>query len=121
MVESMKRVLLFEYARENFESDPEYPWKNYPDYAVLRHHNNGRWFGLVMNISGEKLGLKNEDNVDILNVKVRPEDVGSLRQIEGIFPAYHMNKEHWISVLLESSVSSLEIYELLKDSYLLTS
>jgi len=117
----MKREMLFKYAHEHFKSEPKYLWSKFPDYAVLRHHNKENWFGLVMNVPGEKLGLTRNKNVDILNVKVKPEHVGSLRQMEGVYPAYHMNKEHWISVLLDGPISAEEIYELLTDSHFLTS
>lgn len=117
----MKRETLFEYIQENFKVKPEYLWSKLPEYAVFRHHNGDKWFGIVMNVPGTKLGLKTENDVDILNVKVRPEYIGSLRQKDGIFPAYHMNKEHWVSVVLSGPLSSKEIYELLADSYELTS
>ncbi|PNC07336.1 hypothetical protein CK477_22655 [Enterobacter cloacae] len=117
----MKREALFRYAREYFNAEPEYLWSNLPDYAVLRHYNGDKWFGIVMNVPGSKLGLKTEDDIDILDVKVRPEHIGSLRQKEGILPAYHMNKEHWVSVVLSGPLSAKEIHELLADSYELTS
>ena len=117
----MKRDALYSYAREHFKSEPEYLWSNLPGCVVLRHHDGKKWFGIVMNVSGTKLGLKTEDQVDVLEVKVRPEHIGSLRKKEGIFPAYHMNKEHWVSILLSSPLSSKEIYELLEDSHDLTS
>ncbi|MDN0123225.1 MmcQ/YjbR family DNA-binding protein [Yersinia aleksiciae] len=117
----MKREELFSYAREHFKSEPEYLWSKLPSYAVLRHHDGNKWFGIVMNVSGTKLGLKTDEELDILEVKVRPEYIGSLRKKDGILPAYHMNKEHWVSVLLSSSLSPKEIYELLADSHYLTS
>ncbi len=117
----MKRESLFEFARENFNSEPEYLWSNLSDYAVLRHHHRGKWFGLVMSVTGKKLGLETNDQLAILNVKVRPELVGALRQMEGVLPAYHMNKEHWVSILLDASLSPKEIHGLLTDSYVLTS
>ncbi|MEI7186195.1 MmcQ/YjbR family DNA-binding protein [Dickeya dianthicola] len=117
----MKREALFSYAREHYNSEPEYLWSNLPDYAVLRHHNGDKWFGIVMSVPGIKLGLNTDDKVDILDVKVRPEHIGSLRQKDGILPAYHMNKEHWVSVILSGPLSAKEIHELLADSHELTS
>jgi predicted DNA-binding protein (MmcQ/YjbR family) len=38
----------------------------------------------------------------------------------GFLPAYHMNKEHWLTVLLDNTVPEKEIYELIDDSYELT-
>ncbi|WP_417884345.1 MmcQ/YjbR family DNA-binding protein [Vibrio rumoiensis] len=116
----MKRESLFLYASEHFNATPQYLWSKYPDYAVLRHNNKDSWFGLIMNVSGEKLRLIESKKVDILNVKAKPEIVGSLRQMDGIYPAYHMNKEHWVSVRLDGPVSANEIYELLTESYFLT-
>lgn len=117
----MRREMLFQYARKHFQSEPEYLWRNFPDYAVLRHHEGNKWFGIVMNVPGTKLGLTADDEVDILNVKIRPESIIALRKMDGILPAYHMNKEHWVSILLVSSLPAQEIYDLLTDSYELTS
>lgn len=117
----MKRETLFKYAREHFKSEPEYLWSNLPHYAVLRHHDGEKWFGIVMNVPGTKLGLKTAEEVDVLEVKVRPEHIGSLRRKEGILPAYHMNKEHWVSVVLGGPVTPAEIHELLTESHELTS
>jgi len=116
----MKRETLFSYAREQFKSEPEYLWSNLPDYAVLRHYNGKKWFGILMNVPGTRLGLKTDDLLEILEVKARPEHIGSLREKDGILPAYHMNKEHWISVLLSGPLSPTEIFELLADSHDLT-
>ncbi|QHB34770.1 MmcQ/YjbR family DNA-binding protein [Yersinia canariae] len=116
----MNRETLFRYAREHFNSEPEYLWSKLPGYAVLRHHDGKKWFAIVMNVPGTKLGLKTDDEVEVLEVKVRPEYIGSLRQKDGILPAYHMNKEHWVSVLLSGPLSPTEIHELLSDSHELT-
>ena len=36
---------------------------------------------------------------------------------EGIIPSYHMNKRHWITVLLDGTVPGTKVYELLDISY----
>jgi len=117
----MNRDSLFKYAREQYKAEPEYLWDKLPGYAVLRHQDSEKWFALVMNVPGTKLGLSDEAEVDILEVKARPEHIGSLRKMDGILPAYHMNKEHWISVLLSGPLTAKEIHNLLGESYELTS
>lgn len=117
----MKREALLKYIQEYFKCEPEYLWTKFPSYAVLRHKDTKKWFAVIMNVTGSKLGLKTDKEVDILNVKVRPEHTGSLRMMEGILPAYHMNKEHWISLLISEPLLKEVIYELLIDSYELTS
>lgn len=46
--------------------------------------------------------------------------IGGLRKEEGILPAYHMNKEHWITVLLDGTVEKEEICNLIDISFELT-
>lgn len=116
----MKRDALLRYAREHFNAEPEYLWRKFPAYAVLRHQKNNKWFGIVMNVPGRKLGLKTDEETDVLVIKARPEYIGSLRQKEGILPAYHMNKERWISVLLSGPLPAKAVYALLAESYALT-
>ena len=43
-----------------------------------------------------------------------------LRGQRGILPAYHMNKEHWITIVLDSPFPEEEIYNLINLSYDLT-
>ena len=75
---------------------------------------------LVIEVNAKKLGLQEDKTVDVLNIKCDPMMIGSLRMKEGFFPAYHMNKENWISILLDGTVSADEIKPLLELSYQLT-
>lgn len=114
------KVAVIKYAKSKYQVTPDYPWKKYPGYAVLRHRGTEKWFALLMDVPRNRLGLEGEDRVDVVNVKCRPEIVGSLRMKEGYLPAYHMNKEHWLTVLLDETVPEEEIRELIDDSYRLT-
>ena len=73
-----------------------------------------------MRVSKSKFGIKSDNAVDILNLKSDPILIGSLRLKEGFFPAYHMNKEKWITIFLDGTVSKNEICDLLDLSYDLT-
>ena len=42
------------------------------------------------------------------------------RMKEGFYPAYHMNKDKWISILMDGTVPAKEIMELIELSYSLT-
>lgn len=88
---------------------------------VLRHAGNRKWFGIVMDVPAARLGLEGNNKADVLNVKVDPSEAAALRLADGILPAYHMNKEHWVSVLLGGRVSDEMLIELLETSYRLTS
>ncbi len=107
-------------ALETYGTKPEHPWVKYPSHTVFRHSNNGKWFTLIMNISKEKLGLSEKDSIYVMNVKCDPLMIGSFLNENGIYPAYHMSKAHWITVALDGSVDSDKIKWLLDMSYNLT-
>lgn len=87
------RQKLFDHVKKKYKSKPEYLWKRYPDYAIFRHSDNNKWFGLVMDVPRCKLGLDGDERVDILNVKLSdPFFVDMLIQREGFFKGYHISK-----------------------------
>ena len=108
---------IFKYAKENYDSVPEYLWKNDPYSAVLRNNKNSKWYGIVMKVPKEKLGIKKSENIDILNVKCDPLMIGSLIDGKRYFKAYHMNKEHWITLILNGEIPKEEIFSMLSLSY----
>lgn len=116
----MNRKTVFDYANQTYGSTPEYLWAKYPEYAVLRHCDNNKWYAIIMNVSKDKIGLDGTEEVDIMDLKCEPEMIGSLRMTEGIFAGYHMNKGNWISVLLDDSMDETMIYSLLDMSFRLT-
>lgn len=116
----MNRKELADYITETYSVDAEYPFLQYPDFAVFRHANNRKWFAVVMDIPKSKLGLKNDGMIAVVNLKCAPILVGSLRNENGFFPAYHMSKTNWISVALDGSVENEKIKWLLDMSFDLT-
>ncbi len=114
----MTRIL--NYAKTTYQTEPEYLWDRLPEAAVLRNQENQKWYALFMKISKEKLGLKEKETVWALNLKCDPLFIGSLLEMDGYYPAYHMNKNHWITVLLDGTVEEKQVLELLDLSYHLT-
>ena len=110
------REKIFEYVKEQYGTLPEYLWRSSPDSAVLRH-KNGKWYAAVMSVEKSKLGLDGNDIVEILNVKCDPEMVGVIIQTYGFLPGYHMNKQHWITILLDGIVGESKILDFLDMSY----
>ena len=87
----------------------------------MRHSNaKGKWYALIGKIAKRKLGLKEEGETDFINLKCPPDMVSILRQSPPFLPAYHMNKTHWLTILLDHGVESEEIFKLLDWSYDLT-
>lgn len=116
----MNRQELEAYITQVYGTEAEYPWLSYPEYAVFRHTSNQKWFAVAMNIPKEKLRLREDGMIDVLNVKCDPILIGSLRSDAGFFPAYHMNKTNWITIALDGTVNADRIKWLLDMSYDLT-
>ena len=67
---------------------------------MLRHADNRKWYAIVMRVSRRKFGFNSDEVIDVVNLKLPTEMFGSFGAADGVYPAYHMNKLHWISVLL---------------------
>ncbi len=114
----MNRQHIFQYVKRHYDTEPDYPWDD--ENAVLRHKKNNKWYGVILRVPYEKLNLPDDGAVDVINVKCDPMLIGSLRMREGFHPAYHMNKDKWISIRLDGSVSADEIERLIDVSFELT-
>ena len=115
------RETVFAYIKKKYKISPEYPWAKYDSNAVFRHSDNKKWFVLVMGVEKNKLGLSGAGYVDVIDLKI--DDMmfrDMLLQKEGILPGYHMNKDHWITVLLDGTVEEAVIYDLIDASFLAT-
>lgn len=120
----MTREELETYISEEYGADGESLWAKYPGYEVFRHKGNQKWFAILMDIPEEKLGKAVADGsearvLDILDVKCEPLLIASLCGEPGYFPAYHMNKNSWISIDI-GRVEEEKIKGLLEMSYGLT-
>ena len=117
----MDRQIVFNYIKKKYKVLPEYPWRKYDSNAVFRHTDNKKWFALVMGVQRNKLGLSGDDYIDVVNLKI--DDMFFRDMIiteDGIMPAYHMNKMHWITVLLDGTVPEERVFELIDMSLLAT-
>ena len=96
----MTKQSFLDYCLNTFGTLPDYPFDEDFETAVLRHADNRKWFALLMKVSRRIFGFDSDKTVDVVNLKLPIEMVGSFGKDDGVYPAYHMNKLHWISVLL---------------------
>lgn len=114
----MIRQDVTDYIRSQYGVDPDHPFDKDTDSSVFRHADNRKWFGLIMNVSGVKLGLGTTVSINIINLKIDdPVFRDMLIQQPGIIPAYHMNKKQWITVFLDGTVQKERVYDLIDASY----
>ena len=96
----MTKQDFFDMCLNTYGTSPDYPFDEDFETAVLRHKDNRKWYAIVMRVSRRKFGLDSDDVIDVVNLKLPTEMFGSFGTADGVYPAYHMNKLHWISVLL---------------------
>ena len=108
----MNRNEIIKYCLELPDTYEDYPFPNDNVSVTMKDRNNNKWFALLMNVKGE----------EYLNIKTNPEYSELLRKTYAyIIPAYHMNKEHWNTIIINrNNVDEKLVKELIKQSYELT-
>ena len=96
----MTKQQLLDYCLNTYGTSPDYPFDEDFETAVLRHTDNRKWYAIVMRVSRRKFDFDSDEVIDVVNLKLPMEMFGSFGVADGVYPAYHMNKLHWISVLL---------------------
>lgn len=102
-----------------YQDEPEHLFEKFPGYAVFRHENS-KWYGIIMEVHPGQLENL-EENKEIINLKVPPEKLSSYLEINGIYPAFHMNRKNWISAVLDDTLEDSVLFELIRQSRQLTS
>ena len=111
---------VFAFAKQQYGTEPEYLWLREPSGAVLRHKENNKWYAVMLRVARKRLGLSGDGAADIMAVKCDPLMKEALLKENGVMPAYHMNKQSWISVLLDGSAEKDIVFGCLRMSYDLT-
>ena len=99
----MNKQEFLEYCLNTYGTSPDYPFDDLLETAVLRHSDNRKWYAIVMKVSRRKFGIDSDEVIDVANLKLPTEMFGSFGAADGVYHAYHMNKLHWISVLLPNA------------------
>ena len=116
----MTRSELVTYLTDTYSTTGENLFVRYPNFLVFRHQGNKKWFAVMMDIPRKNLGLLGDDEISVVNLKCDTRLIGSFREEPGIFPGWHMNKAHWLSVALDGTVEDEKIRFLVDMSYELT-
>ena len=111
---------IIKYIKEKYNDDLEYLWEKFPDNAVWRNKSNKKWYGLLLTITLNKLGINSNEKVEVIDLRYQKDKTNDIVDNKKIFPGYHMNKNSWITVKLDGSVNTKEIFGLIDNSYYIT-
>lgn len=113
--DSMKEKILT-YVQQKYQTVLECPFQKSLNIAMKTKHKQ-KWYGLMMTIPYTSLGIEKEGKVDVLNIKNTPQKIECLIDHQRYFPAYHMNKKYWMSVIIDQSLNEEDIFQLIDESY----
>ena len=99
----MTKYTFLTYCQNTYGTVADYPFDDDFETAVLRHRDTRKWYAIAMRVSRRKFGFDSDEVIDVVNLKLPTEMFGSFGAADGVYPAYHMNKLHWISVLLQDA------------------
>ena len=117
---NMKRQELTAYLADTYSTDGAHPFARYPSFLVFRHNGNRKRIAVIIDIPRKNLGLPGEGQIQVVNLKCDTRLIGSFRDYLSIFPGWHMNKAHWLSVALDGTIEDEKLKFLVDVSYELT-
>ena len=117
---SKQTIAIINYVKAKYDNGLEFLWKKSPKNAIWRNQNNRKWYGAVLVISKDKLKIESNEMVEILDLRYQKNDIKNIIDNYKIFPGYHMNKDNWITIILDGRVELEEIYQLIDNSYQLS-
>ena len=117
LLNSNMKLRLMEYCERKLGTEPEAPWEDSPDAYTFKTAKRNKWYALFMTIPYKSLGLAAKGTLDVVNIKLPPEKILDLIDRVHFYPAYHMNKKHWITIVLDKEVDETLVQQLLEESY----
>ena len=101
---------------EKYKVYPEFLWDKYSGYGIFRNSRSIKWFGAILNVDKSKIIHNLTGEVEIIDLKL-DDKVSEYLNHDGVYPAYHMNKKAWVSIILDDTLSDEEIMKLVDISY----
>lgn len=109
--------LLIKYVTDKYGDNLEFLWEKFPKDAIIRNKNNNKWYVLLLYIPKNRLGIESDEMIEIIDLRYQKDKTKDIIDNKTIFPGYHMNKNSWITIMLDNSVEIKEIYDLIDNSY----
>ena len=109
---------LMAYISLHYQGTIEYLWERSPESGAIRHRDTLKWYGVFMTIDWKKLDAGKSGKIEVLNVK--SDQVAHFIQQKGIYPAFHMNKNYWVSIPLDETITDEDLFALVDSSWQLT-
>lgn len=108
---------VIDHAASRYGSRPEFLWKNLSENAVLRRADSRKWFAVFAIVAREKLGLVGSGRVEIIDLRISPDELPSTLDGKTLLPGWHMNKRTWYTVVLDGGICMDDLIRRLDESW----
>lgn len=110
---------VIDFVSKNYDDELEFLWEKFPDNAVWRRKDTKKWYGAILTVQKNKLGLDSAEKAEIIDLRAAPQEMQKLLGQQGYYAGWHMNKKSWFTIILDDSIGDTELYELIRRSYAL--
>lgn len=114
---SIQAKEIINYVNSKYRDSLEFLWEKFDDNAVWRNKKNNKWYGILLTIKKEKLGIESDEMIEIIDLRYQKDSIDTIIDNEVIYPGYHMNKKSWITIKLDNTMETSKIKELIDNSY----
>lgn len=105
---------------KKYGNEPEFLWEKFDGSGIFRNPESKKWYAGILDVEGSKINKNKKGIIEVLNIKLNPEEIQELLIQPDFYPAYHMNKKNWITIILDESLSNEKIMELIEKSHKLS-
>lgn len=109
--------MAIKYVHENYGDELEFLWRKFSDNAVWRRKDNRKWYGIILKVNGNKIGLDTDKIVEIIDLRMQVGQRDDFLSREHYYPGWHMNKKSWYTLVLDDSIADEEIKMRITESY----
>lgn len=108
---------IINYINKKYSAEPEYLWEKFPNNAIFRDNKSAKWYAALLTVKKRKVNIDEDGDVEIIDLKAKPEIINTIVDNNNYLPGYHMNKKHWFTIRLDGSVDIETIYNYIDLSY----
>ncbi|MGL4798821.1 MAG: MmcQ/YjbR family DNA-binding protein [Cellulosilyticaceae bacterium] len=109
--------MIIDFCKETYNDELEFLWIKSPDNAVWRRKDSQKWYGVLLTLSGKKIGLETDEVVEIIDLRMNPTEAEMILAQKDYYPGWHMNKKSWYTLVLNESISDNELENRIRQSY----
>jgi len=113
-------ALVKKYIMDKYGDELEFLWEKSPSSSVFRNKKTKKWYALFQLIPKKKLGLVSVKTVEIIDLRYPKSKQKVFIDNKRVFAGYHMNKDSWITIILDGSFELEELKKLIDQSYIIS-